>query len=197
MNEAGEFVDVAFGINIVVNSSSKHSALICGDFHEAWLSSCKYVDDAYGLPIKKEADIVIASCGGYPKDINLYQSTKTLFNATRAVKKGGTLIMLAECSEGSGAPDFFKWVEPLKKGVLDEELRSNFTIGGYVFYAACENIEKSNVMMLSSMDPEMVKDMKITASNNIEDLLDKVDFEGKDVYVIPYGGNVVPLLEEN
>ncbi|WP_297137054.1 nickel-dependent lactate racemase [Terrisporobacter sp.] len=197
MNEAGEFVDVAFGINIVVNSSSKHSALICGDFHEAWLSSCKYVDDAYGLPIKKEADIVIASCGGYPKDINLYQSTKTLFNATRAVKKGGTLIMLAECSEGSGAPDFFKWVEPLKKGVLDEELRSNFTIGGYVFYAACENIEKSNVMMLSSMDPEMVKDMKITASNNIEDLLDKVDFEGKDVYVIPYGGNVVPLLEED
>ena len=87
--------------------------------------------------------------------------------------------MLAECSEGSGAPDFFKWVEPLKKGVLDEELRSNFTIGGYVFYAACENIEKSNVMMLSSMDPEMVKDMKITASNNIEDLLDKVDFEGR------------------
>lgn len=197
MNEAAKLVDVAFGINIVVNSSSKHSALTCGDFHDAWLASCKYVDDAYGLPIKKEADIVIASCGGYLKDINLYQSTKTLFNATRAVKKGGTLIILAECSEGSGSPDFFNWIEPLKRGILDEELRENFTIGGYVFYAACENIAKSNVMMLSSMDPNMVKDMKIKSYNNIEDLISKVDFEGKDVYVIPYGGNVVPLLEED
>ena len=32
MNEAAKLVDVAFGINIVVNSSSKHSALICGVF---------------------------------------------------------------------------------------------------------------------------------------------------------------------
>lgn len=197
MNEAAKFIDVAFGINIVVNSSSKHSKLICGDFHDAWLKSCKYVDDAYGLPIKKEADIVIASCGGYPKDINLYQSTKSLFNATRAVKKGGTLILLAECIEGGGAPDFFNWIDPLKRGVLDEELRASFTIGGYIFYAACEAIAKCNVYMLSSIDPDVVKDMKITASNNIEDLLNKINYKNKDVYAIPYGGNVVPLLEED
>lgn len=197
MNEAAKLIDVAFGINIIVNSDSKHSKLICGDFYDAWLKSCKYVDDAYGLPIKKEADIVIASCGGYPKDINLYQSTKSLFNATRAVKKGGTLILLAECSEGGGAPDFFSWIDPLKRGVLDEELRANFTIGGYIFYAACEVIAKCNVMMLSSIDAEVVKDMKITASDNIKELLNKVDFKNKDVYIIPYGGNVVPLLEED
>lgn len=197
MNEAGKLVDVSFGINIVVNSNSKHSKIICGDFHDAWLESCKYVDDAYGLPIKKEADIVIASCGGYPKDINLYQSTKSLFNATRAVKKGGTLILLAQCSEGGGAPDFFNWIEPLKRGVLDEELRKSFTIGGYIFYAACEAISKSNVYMLSSIDKEIVKDMKIIASDNIEELLNKIDYKNKDIYVIPYGGNVVPLLEED
>ncbi|KHS56977.1 hypothetical protein QX51_10855 [Terrisporobacter othiniensis] len=197
MNEAAKLIDVAFGINIIVNSDSKHSKLICGDFHDAWLKSCKYVDAAYGLPIKKEADIVIASCGGYPKDINLYQSTKSLFNASRAVKKGGTLILLAECSEGGGAPDFFNWIDPLKRGVLDEELRANFTIGGYIFYAACEAIAKSNVMMLSSIDKGVVKDMKITASDNLEELLNKVDCKNKDVYVIPYGGNVVPLLEED
>lgn len=197
MNEAAKLIDVAFGINIIVNSNSKHSKLICGDFHDAWLKSCKYVDDAYGLPIKKEADIVIASCGGYPKDINLYQSTKSLFNATRAVKKGGTLILLAECREGGGAPDFFNWIDPLKRGVLDEELRAKFTIGGYIFYAACESISKCHVMMLSSIDKELVKDMKITASDNIEDLLNNIDFKDKVVYVIPYGGNVVPLLEED
>lgn len=197
MNEAAKLIDVAFGINIVVNSSSKHSKLICGNFYDAWLKSCKYVDDAYGLLIEKEADIVIASCGGYPKDINLYQSTKSLFNATRAVKKGGTLILLAECSEGGGAPDFFNWIEPLKRGVLDEELRKYFTIGGYIFYAACEAIAKCNVYMLSSIDPDVVRDMNIITSSNIEELLNKINCQNKDIYIIPYGGNVVPLIEED
>lgn len=196
MNQAAELVDVAFGINIVVDTKSKHSKLFCGDFHDAWLKSCKYVDDCYGVEIEKEADIVIASCGGYPKDINLYQSTKSIFNAARAVKKGGTVIFLAECREGSGAPDFFSWIEPLKKGVLDEELRANFTIGGYIFYALCEAIAKSNMLMLSEIDPNFVKDLNIDSYKNIEKLLEKVDFEGKDVCVLPYGGSVVPLLQD-
>ena len=196
MNEAAELIDIAFAINIIVNTASKHSKLICGAFHESWLEACKYVDDAYGLPIKKEADIVIASCGGFPKDINLYQSTKSLFNATRGVKKGGDLILLAECREGGGAPDFVDWIETLKRGTWDEELRADFTIGGYIFYAACEAIAKANVMMLSEIGPEVVKDMKITASKNMDELLSKIDFKNKDVYVIPYGGSVVPQLEE-
>ena len=51
--------------------------------------------------------------------------------------------------------------------------------------------------MLTSIEPGVAKDMKITASDKIEELLSKVDFKDKDVYIIPYGGNVVPLLEEN
>lgn len=196
MNQAAELVDVAFGINIVVNTKSKHSKLFCGNFHDAWLASCKYVDDCYGVKIEKEADIVIASCGGYPKDINLYQSTKSIFNAARAVKKGGTVIFLAECREGGGAPDFFSWIDPLKRGVLDEELRANFTIGGYIFYALCEAIAKSDMLMLSEIDPNFVKDLNIDSYKNIDELLEKVDFEGKDVCILPYGGSVVPLLQK-
>ncbi|HCT65520.1 MAG TPA: nickel-dependent lactate racemase, partial [Lachnospiraceae bacterium] len=76
MYEAAKFVDVVFGINIVMESSGKHSGLFCGNFDSAWRESCRYVQKGYGLPIDYEADIVIASCGGFPKDINLYQSTK-------------------------------------------------------------------------------------------------------------------------
>ena len=97
MREAGAMVHVTFGINIVVDTSSRHSGLFCGEFDKAWQASCSYVQKGYGLPIDYQADVVIASCGGFPKDLNFYQSTKTLFNASRAVKEGGTLIMLAEC----------------------------------------------------------------------------------------------------
>ena len=197
MYEAGKLVDVVFGINIVMESSGKYSGIFCGDFDLAWRESCRYVQKGYGLPIHQEADVVIASCGGFPKDINLYQSTKTLFNATKAVKKGGTLIILAECLEGGGAKDFFDWAEPLKKGILDQELRKNFTIGGYIFYAACEALAKAKTYLISEIDPQQVQAMGFIASNNAQEVFGDVDFKDKDVYIMAHGGSVMPQLEED
>ena len=196
MLEAGALVHVTFGISIVVDSASRHSGLFCGDFDKAWKKSCSYVQRGYGLPIDHQADIVIASCGGFPKDINFYQSTKTLFNAARAVKEGGTLILLAECAEGSGSRDFFDWIKPLSKGCLDEALRKSFTIGGYIFYAACESIRRARTLLLSELEPDEIKDMGISSYKSMDELLSHVDFENKDVYIMPYGGSVMPQLKE-
>lgn len=196
MCEAAGLVHVTFGINIVVDQSSRHSGLFCGNFHTSWKESCRYVQKCYGLPIDYKADIVIASCGGFPKDLNFYQSTKSLFNGAHAVKEGGTLILLAECPEGSGAKDFFDWIKPLQKGCLDQALRKDFTIGGYIFYAACESIRKSRTLLLSSLEPEVVKDMEVTSYKDMSDLLATVDFKDKDVYVIPYGGSLMPQIRD-
>jgi len=196
MEQAGRMVNPVFGISICVNSASKHSALFCGDFDMAWKESCMYIQKSYGLPINYEADVVFASCGGFPKDLNFYQSTKSIFNAAKALKQGGTLVLLAQCSEGSGAKDFFDWIVPLKEGHLDESLRANFTIGGYIFYAACEVIRKGNVILLSDIDPEEVKAMGVTAYSNIDELMKHVDVKNKDVYIMPYGGSVMPQLKE-
>ena len=195
MLEAGALVHVTFGISIVVDSASRHSGLFCGDFDLAWKKSCAYVQRGYGLPIDHQADIVIASCGGFPKDINFYQSTKSLFNASRAVKEGGTLILLAKCSEGSGSKDFFDWIKPLSKGCLDKALREAFTIGGYIFYAACESIRRSKTLLLSELEPEVIADMGISSYKDMGELLKNVDFTDKDVYIMPYGGSVMPQLE--
>lgn len=197
MVEAGKLVEPTFGINICVNSASKHSGLFCGGFDASWRASCMYIQKSYGLPIDHEADVVFVSCGGFPKDLNFYQSTKSLFNATKALKQGGTVVMLAECSEGSGARDFFDWIEPLKKGCLDESLRKDFTIGGYIFYAACETIRKGNILLLSTIDPDEVKAMGVTAFSDINELMKHVDTKDKDVYIIPYGGSLVPQLKKD
>ena len=198
MREAGALLHPVFGINIVVNSASRHSGLFCGDFDAAWRESCKYVQQCYGLPIKDQADVVFVSCGGFPKDLNFYQGSKSLFNAVRAVKPGGTLVMLAECSEGAGAKDFFDWLTPLREGHLDQSLREAFTIAGYIFYAACENIRKANILLLAGpkLDARIVNDMGIRKYDRMEDIMADIDIKDKDVYIIPYGGSVMPQLKE-
>ena len=199
MREAAALLKPVFGINIVVNSASKHSGLFCGDFDAAWRESCRYDQKCYGVEIDHQADIVFVSCGGFPKDLNFYQSSKSLFNASRAVKPGGTLVMLAECSEGAGAKDFFDWLKPLREGHLDKSLREAFTIGGYIFYAACENIRRANVLLLAGpeLDANVVGDMGVKKYDTMEAILADIDFKDKDVYIMPYGGSLMPQMKED
>lgn len=193
MDEAAALVAPVFGINLVVASSGKHSGLFCGNWRTAWEASCRYQKQCYEVPVDHLADVVIVSCGGYPKDINLYQAIKSPLNAINAMKPGGTLFFLAECRDGGGAKDYFDWIRPLKEGRLDEALRADFTIGGYIFYATCEWLRRGNIFLMSELPPELVKEMNITSAPQIETLLKQIDFTGKDVYVVPYGGYVLPV----
>ena len=197
MAEAAELVAPAFGINIVVSPEGRHSGLFCGDFSAAWKASCAFCQRYYGREVDHEADVVIASCGGYPKDLNLYQGVKSLLNGVNALKPGGTFVFLCECPEGGGAPDFFDWTKPLSQGELDPALRRAFTIAGYIFYASCEAIARAGrFLMLSEIDPALVRDMKITSFRSMESLATELDLRGRHVTVIPYGGYVLPQSAE-
>jgi nickel-dependent lactate racemase len=196
MNEAAAMASPTFGINIIMDTQTGSSHLICGDFFRAWEQSCVEAQRMMGIPIDKKADIVVVSCGGYPKDINLYQGVKSLINAAEAVKDGGQIIFLAECREGGGAPDYFDWIRPLRAGTLDADLRASFTIAGYIFYASCEVMAKASVLMLTQIPETTLQGMGARVFSDIDSLLKEVDFTDKDVYVMPYGGYTVPYLED-
>ncbi|WP_195543453.1 nickel-dependent lactate racemase family protein [Massiliimalia timonensis] len=196
MIEAAQFVDPVFGINIITGASGGHSRLVCGNWKAAWEESCRLVDRYFGVPIREKADTVVVSCGGFPKDMNLYQGVKSLLNASQCLKDGGTMIFLARCEEGGGAPDFFDWIRSLQSDTLDRDLRENFTIAGYIFYASCEAIRRSRVLMLTELPADTLRDMQLRGFSSMEELMSHVDLTGRTVYVMPMGGNTVPYLSE-
>jgi len=195
MNDAARLVSPTFGINVVMDTQTGNCRLICGHFDKAWEESCRIVQQMMGVPIEKKADIVVVSCGGYPKDINLYQGVKSLINAAEAVKEGGQIIFLAECREGGGAEAYFSWIESVRRGTLDADLRRDFTISGYIFYASIEAMAKAETLILTDIPAETLDGMGARVFSDIDSLLKEVDFKGKDVYVMPYGGYTVPYLK--
>ncbi|MCD7833314.1 MAG: lactate racemase domain-containing protein [Lachnospiraceae bacterium] len=44
-----------------------------------------------------------------------------------------------------------------------------------------------------ALDPEMIRPMGIEAGTDLEELVSRIDFTGKTVYVLPYAGSVVPV----
>ncbi|MHA1214124.1 MAG: lactate racemase domain-containing protein [Candidatus Hodarchaeales archaeon] len=60
--------------------------------------------------IKERADLVIIS----KPSVNFYQAGKALNAASHAVKKGGSIYLLAECEDGFGPEDYLQTMEEVK-----------------------------------------------------------------------------------
>jgi len=196
MMEAAEMVAPVFGINLVVDGNGDHIALPCGDWAKAWEESCRLVDQYNGVPIAEKYDAVVTACGGFPKDINLYQSSKTMINAYQAIREGGTLVFISECREGGGPAAFFDWAKYQRNGTLDAELRKNFTIAGYVFYACVEIASHTDFHILSSIPAETVAPLHMHGHADAQEIQRLLDFGDKSVAVMPHGSSTVPIFRK-
>lgn len=195
MCEAAALMPSLFMINLVMNGDMQLSHIYSGHWLNSWLEGCRAADAIYHVPIAEKADVIIASCGGFPKDMSLYQGTKTIDNLESSLKAGGTLIVAMEAIEGGGPPEYFDWIEPLKRGRLYEELKEGFTIPGYIFFLNCEQAARYRIMMLTSVPPETLAPMGIEAYSDMDSLMAAADITGKSVYVIPNGSTVIPHLK--
>ena len=195
MVEAAEKVKPVFGINLVVDANGDHLALPSGGYLASWEESCRLVDRYNGVVITQKYDAVVTACGGFPKDINLYQSSKTMINAYQAVREGGRLIFLSECREGGGPAAFFDWSRYQAEGTLDMELRKHFTIAGYIFYVCCEIAAHTDLHMLSEIPSDAVAPMRIHGHAHPWEIQQLLDFGDQTVAVMPHGSSTVPILK--
>ena len=197
MCQAAAMVEHLYVVNLVMNADMKLARIFAGHWLDSWLEACKAADAMYETPIDEKADVIITSCGGYPKDMSLYQGTKTIDNVEFGLKPGGTLVLLAECRDGGGPAEYFDWVDSLLAGTLDADLRKNFTIPGYIFYLNCEQAQRYHVVMLTSASPERLNAMGIKAFSDVNELMKELELENKSVYVIPNGSTVIPTLKKD
>ena len=189
-----------FLFNAVLTAKHQFLKMFAGDYIAAHKEACKFVDEVYGCVIPKEADLVIASCGGYPKDINVYQMQKTMDNAACAVKKGGVVILLADCEEGSGSKLLEETFRRLRTPeAIKAELEKNFRIGANKAFAVSRPISRARFILVTSLDRQLAKDMLFTAAvDTVEEALAIArEYVGDtpEVILMPEGSLTVPRVE--
>ena len=196
MCEAAGLVKNLFMVNLVMNAEMKLASIFAGHYLTSWQAACREADQIYRVDVPEKADVIIASCGGFPKDMSLYQGTKTIDNVESGLKPGGTLILLIEARDGGGPAEYFDWIRDLTGGTLEARLRQHFTVPGYIFLLNCEQARRYRVMMLTSILQKTVTPMGIEAFQNPEELLRAADLAGKSIYVVPNGSTVIPHVKE-
>ena len=144
--------------------------------------------------------MVIVSCGGYPKDINVYQMQKTMDNAVLAVHEGGCVVLLAECEEGSGSKVLEETCKRLgSPEAIEEELKKRFVIGANKAYAVTRLMKKAKFILVTALDKQLAKDMLFTAAvDEVDEALKLAErYVGKDytMTLMPTGSLTVPLYK--
>ena len=195
MCQAAGMVKNLFVMTLVMNTDMQLAEIYAGHYMSSWLKACEAVDRIYRVEVPEKADVIVASCGGYPKDMSLYQGTKTIDNIETGLKRGGTLILLIEARDGGGPAEYFDWITYLQDGTMEKRLREHFTIPGYIFLLNCEQAHRYNIMMLSSVPQELVAPMGLRSYQSAAQLMADADLEGKRIYVIENGSTVIPYVK--
>ncbi len=200
MMEAAAFIQPDFIVNVVPNLDGDITGIFTGNWVSAWLAATEMVDDIFGVPIREQADIVIASTGGYPKDINLYQSQKTIDNAVYAMKPGGVVILLAECPDIQEPREFFDWFDFPNPLAMEKAVRADFLISGWVAVRQIEYSSKGTIIMVTKEENvDIARKAGIQGVTSIEEALEMAYEKcGKNmpkVTVMPQGANTFPILE--
>jgi lactate racemase len=190
IEEAGRIAGIDYIFNVIIDDSKKIIAAVTGKNNEAFIEGINIYDSIYEISSNVKADIVIASAGGYPKDINLYQAQKALESVKDIVKDGGTIILTAECPEGFGEDRFAEWMQGTRDFErLYEKIRKDFVLGGHKAVAVSKLLTRARVILYSNFDESETYEMGFEKTDDVQGFIDGKLRQNKDlsVAIVPNG----------
>ena len=200
IEEAGAMLGIDFVLNVVLDADFNIVAAVAGDPLKSHTVGRKILNAQNMVDLNDYADVVVVSAGGYPKDIDLYQSQKALDNARLAVRQGGVIVLVAECRDGMGHGTFADWMTAgHTPDQLIQRIRDNFVLGGHKAAAIALTMKQADIYLVSSFADEQVKRMGLRPFANAAEAVATALHQagaGATVAIMPHGGATVPRIIE-
>jgi len=199
VEEIGKIIGVHFSLNALLNSNRQIVAVIAGD-------PCVVMEK--GIPLSRQIsqvqvderfDLIIASPGGYPKDINLYQSQKALAHAGRITRTGGTVILAAACVEGTGSHAYEMWMNGVSshQEAIERFQREGFLVGPHKAVQIALDATRVKIILISEMESTYVRKLLLTPAASINEALvtTLVDIPADaNVGIMPQASSTIPFV---
>ena len=192
-----------FIVNTTINKRKEITGIFAGDPIEAHLREVEFLDKHVKIAMEGEADIVITTNGGYPLDRDVYQAVKGMDTAATIVRRGGVIIIAAECRDGLGGHKEF--VE-LTKGagspaeIIERIRKSEPIYDQWEAQVLARVLEKARVILVSDHLPEKVaRDLLLDHAKSLEEALEIaygiLGRRDARVVAIPEGPYIIPVRE--
>jgi lactate racemase len=158
---------------------------------------CDWVRRHHVVRLSEPFDFAVASCGGFPKDINLVQAHKSLEFAYRSVKPGGVILFLAACPKGAGSRQFLPWfrfgpdLDAWKQALLDD-----YQVNGQTALAWQRKCMSHEVWMVSDLPEEVMRRLPVRPFRGLAPAIEALEkrFGRTRGLLIPHAAFVMPVL---
>jgi len=191
IEEAAEMLGIDFILNVVMNERKEIVFAAAGDHIKAHRKGAEFLDRFSKIEVEP-ADIIIVSPGGWPKDIDIFQSHKALEHAKNAMKEGGSIILVAECREGYGNRVYEEWLRYGRDEVI-EKFREGFVMGGHKAALIAALSKKVDLYLVSSLPDEAVRKANFIPATlkGALDIAMRKHGMGAKIIMMPYGGSML------
>ena len=188
-------------LNVTLNEQRDITNVFAGDIIEAHKSGCAFVKNSAMQRVEQPFDIVVTTNSGYPLDLNLYQGVKGMSAGARVLKKGGTLILAAECREG--VPGGRPLDNLLRSAGSIEEILTMLSTPGFVrpeqWQAQIQALVQrhAEVLVHSMLDNDTLEACHLVPCGDISsEVTNRLDQLGPDarMAVLPQGPLTIPYL---
>ena len=138
-------------IHGILDSRGQVCDLLPGAGTDHFRNACAEHGKHCEVSVTGDYDLVIASCGGYPKDINFIQSHKTIEHASKFVRDDGMLIILAECKDSVGSKTFLPWFEMGSWKKAFDRLARNYEGNGGTALSMMSKSKRIRILMATEL----------------------------------------------
>jgi nickel-dependent lactate racemase len=163
-----------------------------GNLEKAWTKAATELGVSYKVKAEANADVIIVGAGGSRFDFDLYNSVWALNSVSTLAKRGATIILLAECTEGLGA----EGLSTLSQVDTVSELRRRYMLGARAVYIIKSLQRRNEVVLVSALPTYLSEPLGFTVGRTANDALRRV-FEGrrgKRTLVVTHGSSTVPFV---
>jgi nickel-dependent lactate racemase len=201
IEEIGDLINVHFALNAILNQQRQIIYALAGSPRQVMQHGIPLARKVCQTPVQRKYNLLIASPGGHPKDINLYQSQKALSHASLITRDGGTVILVAACPEGSGSASYEQFMAGITSPgqVFEKTIQCGFSVGPHKAIQFARELTRINVIIVSNMSKSLIKNLLLTPANNLEEAL-QLAFDLSPnisaIGILPKAINTIPIFAQ-
>lgn len=202
--EIAHMAGVDFNLNVAIDKHRSITGIFAGELVESHRVGAAFVEKQAKVTLPAPADAVVVSSAGYPLDSTFYQAIKGLLTAVEIVKQGGSILLVAACSEGIGSKPFTDLIfktDDLTAFVQGLYNPANFVIDQWQLEELAKVARKADIYFYTDGIPYhqraklFVHPLK-TPQEGIQEILDRYGADAQ-IAVIPEGPYVLAQLEDS
>ncbi len=160
-DEVGWLLGVTFSIQVIPGTGDEVLQIVAGEIGKVRECARRSFDDAWQHSVAAEAQLVVATIEGGPRQQSWQNLARAVANAATLVEEDGAIAVVCELAAEPGPAVRHLAQAPSRREAM-EEIRQNPLEDAPVATQLAQTLQRNHVYLMSNLDDSLLEDLEIT-----------------------------------